>query len=120
MVAVKKGHRDAARAVARARTPELPITLRDETLADLVLATAPHGASREEQERVDTEIREDLTIRTWIDAVAPDLRGELARRVSGTNVRIEARDQDREEVKANQIEKEDANEAQAEAAIRRA
>lgn len=106
MLAVKRGDFDAARAIARERTPELPITLRDEALADLVLAVAPNGASRDEQERVDTEIREDLTIRTWIDAVAPELRDDLARRVSAKDVRVRTDEQ----VQRPLIDDEDADE----------
>lgn len=105
MLAVKSGDLEAARAIARERTPELPITLRDETLADLVLATAPEGASRDEQERVDSEIRDDLTIRTWIDAVAPALRDDLGRRVSAKGVRVEHRDErPRDESEIEEIE----------------
>jgi hypothetical protein len=86
--AVRRGDLDAARAIARERTPELPIPLRDETLADLVLATAPHGASRDEQERVDGDIRDDVTTRTWLETVAPGLCEDLARRVGATNMRV--------------------------------
>jgi hypothetical protein len=115
MLAVKRGDLDAARAIARERTPELPITLRDETLADLVLATAPHGASRDEQERVDAEMREDLSIRTWIDAVAPQLRDDLARRVGEVPVRVELRG----EMQADETAEEEVVEARsAEAALR--
>ena len=83
VAAVRRGDRDAARAVARERTGELPLPLRDELLADLVLATAPEGASREEQERVDAELRADRALAAWVDAIAPGLRDELARRVAG-------------------------------------
>lgn len=115
MLALKRGALDEARVIARERTPELPITLRDETLADLILATASHGASREEQERVDTEIREDLTIRTWIDAVAPELRADLARRVGEKLVRVDVPG----EVQAGEIEEEDEA-VSSDAALRRA
>lgn len=58
-------------------------------LADAVLlTTAPHGASRDEQERVDGEQRDDTIIRSWIDAVAPRLREDLGRRVAGRGVRV--------------------------------
>lgn len=66
-----------------------------------------HGASRDEQERVDGEIREDAIVRTWIDAVAPDLREDLARRVGAKHVRVEVpsyeedeRDEESEEAEA--------------------
>jgi hypothetical protein len=83
LAAVRRGDLETARAVARGVAPELPMSLRDEVLADLVLATAPDGSSREEQERLDAELRDDASLRTWIDAVAPGMRDELARRVAG-------------------------------------
>jgi hypothetical protein len=83
LAAVRRGDLETARAVARGVAPELPMSLRDEVLADLVLATAPDGSSREEQERLDAELRDDASLRTGIDAVAPGMRDELARRVAG-------------------------------------
>ena len=115
MLALKRGDLDDARVIARERTPELPITLRDETLADLILATAPHGASRDEQERIDTEIREDLTIRTWIEAVAPELRDDLGRRIGEKGARVDIG----EEVQTGEIEEEDEH-VSSDAALRRA
>jgi len=88
IAALRRGDLDSARSIARERTAELPISLRDEVLADLVLAVAPSGASREEQERVDAELRDDEMTRTWIDAVAPGLREDLARRVNAGGARI--------------------------------
>lgn len=117
MLAVRRGDLETARAVARERTPELPVTLRDEALADLVLAVAPSGASRDEQERVDTELREDMTVRSWIDTVAPDLREDLARRVSSKGVRIDVPDP----ANAGQLQEDETDEdLESEAAFRRA
>jgi len=86
-------------------------------LADLVLVTAPSGVSRDEQERVDTEIREDLTIRTWIDQVAHELRNELAARVSAKGARVAIR----EEIQGDESVDEEAEmEASPRAAFRQA
>lgn len=112
IAAVRRGDLDAARAVARERTGELPLPLRDEVLADLVLATAPHGASREEQERVDAELRADPPLAAWIDAIAPGLRDELARRVAGGAVRV-AQDA---QIQAHAIDRDEADDAAHEAA----
>lgn len=76
--AARAGDWAAAREVARERTAELPIPLRDDVLADLVLATEPGGLPREEREGLDAELRESDALRTWIDAVAPGLRDALA------------------------------------------
>lgn len=118
LLAIRGGDLEAARTIARERTPELPITLRDEALADLVLATAESGASRDEQERLDGELAEDMTTRSWIDAVAPDLRAELARRVSGKNVRIEAGGP-HAEIQADETDDETDEDGESQAAFRR-
>lgn len=90
LMAVRRGDLDAARAIARERTGELSIPLRDEVLGDLVLALTP-GAPREEGERVDADLRDDPLLQTWIDAVAPGARADLARRIaSGPRVDAEA------------------------------
>jgi tetratricopeptide (TPR) repeat protein len=75
--AVRAG--DVARAadVARGRTLDLALTIRDDTLADLVLA-AVDGASDDERARIEAELGDDGALRAWIDAVAPGLRGRVA------------------------------------------
>lgn len=115
IAAVRRGDLDAARTIARQRTGELPIPLRDEMLADLVLATAPQGASREEQERVDAELREGHMLSAWVDAIAPGLRDELARRVAGGGPRI-AQDAQDAQLQAHAMDGGEANFGASEAA----
>jgi hypothetical protein len=79
LLAVKSGDLDEARAIARERTVELPIPLRDEVLADLVLAVGPDGLAKDERERLAAELDADARLRAWIDAVAPGLRDRFAR-----------------------------------------
>lgn len=83
VAAVKSGDLVEARRVARQRTAELPIPLRDDLLADLVLAVGERGLPRSEMERLDGELRDDPVSRTWIEAVAPGLRTALEEEVHG-------------------------------------
>jgi hypothetical protein len=71
----------AAADIARSRTIDLPLSVRDDTLADLALVLAG-GASNDEIERVDSELRDDPKVRAWIDAIAPDARARLQERVA--------------------------------------
>jgi hypothetical protein len=81
MLAVQGGNLDAAAEVARARTPDLPLTIRDDMLADVVLA-ATTTVPREERERIAAELHDDDELRAWIDAVAPGLRERTPVRVA--------------------------------------
>lgn len=74
VAAVKSGDLEEARRVAMQRTAELPVPLRDDLLAELVLASGERGLPRAEMERLDAELRDDAISRTWVDAVAPGLR----------------------------------------------
>jgi hypothetical protein len=80
MRAVQSGDLDAAAEVARARTPDLPLTIRDDMLADVVLA-ATTTVAREERERIAAELHDDDELRAWIDAVAPGVRERTPVRV---------------------------------------
>jgi hypothetical protein len=71
--AVTLGDLDAAAEVALGRSLELPLSIRDDMLADLVLATT-RGASDQELERIDGEFRDDARLLAWIDRTAPALR----------------------------------------------
>ena len=73
MRSVRGGDREAACAMARARTAELPIPYREEMLADLVLASRGE-LGEEDLQRLEDELRDDEALRKWIDAVAPGLR----------------------------------------------
>jgi hypothetical protein len=81
MIAVRAGELDEAMVMARARTRDLPLSIRDDMLADVVLA-ATTTVPREERERIDSELRDDDELRAWMDAVAPGLRSRSAVRVA--------------------------------------
>jgi hypothetical protein len=71
--AVTRGDLGAATEVAAGRTLDLPLTIRDDMLADLVLTTT-RGVSEKETERIDAELRDDDSLAAWVDRVAPELR----------------------------------------------
>jgi hypothetical protein len=77
---------DLARAtrLARERTPELPLSARDEMLADLVLALSGGRLVEGEVERLSTELAEDDALAAWIDFMAPGAREQLAARRART------------------------------------
>jgi hypothetical protein len=77
IVALRSGRLDEARAVARERTLDLPLTVRDETLADALVATEERAP--EELARLERELREDGPLAAWMDRVAPDLVREVRR-----------------------------------------
>ena len=83
--AMRGGDRDAACAIARARTADLPLPYREDVLADLALASRG-DASDEDLARLDAELHDDAELRAWIDAVAPGLRD--GRRALGGRPRI--------------------------------
>lgn len=74
VAAVKGGDLVEARRMAMQRTAELPVPLRDDLLAELVLASSERGLPRAEMERLDAELRDDAASRAWVDAIAPGLR----------------------------------------------
>lgn len=63
-------------AVARTRTPALSLTIREDLLTDVVLATTG-TLPEDELRRIDAELQDDAQTRHWIDAVAPDLRARV-------------------------------------------
>ncbi len=71
---VRRGDLAGAARVAEASTDDLPLPLRDETLLDLVRATAgaePRGAG--EEQRLRDDLRVDRDLHDWIAAVAPEV-----------------------------------------------
>jgi len=76
VAAARAGNLDEAATIAHRRTLDLPLPLRDDTLADVVLA-ASEGASIDEFARITRELDDDDSVRTWIDAVAPHLRDRM-------------------------------------------
>jgi hypothetical protein len=73
--AMRGGDRDAACAIARSRTADLPLPYREDVLADLALASRGDVAD-EDVARLDAELHDDAELRAWIDAVAPGLRDQ--------------------------------------------
>jgi hypothetical protein len=71
--AMRSGDRDAACAIARSRTADLPLPYREDVLADLALASRG-DATDEDLTRLDAELDDDAELRGWIDCVAPGLR----------------------------------------------
>ncbi len=71
--AVRAGDLAKAADLARGRAPELPLSLRDDMLADLILA-ATSVVSKDERERINGELDDDAALRAWIDDVGPGLR----------------------------------------------
>jgi hypothetical protein len=77
MQAVRGGDIAVARSLARRRTPDLPLDLRDETLADAVVAIDERLP--EDAARLDRELKEDRDLSAWMDRVAPGVVEELRR-----------------------------------------
>ena len=65
-----------APAVARTRTLDMPLSLRDDVLTDVILA-ATDGVSQDELERIAGELRDDDALRAWIDRMTPGLRDRM-------------------------------------------
>lgn len=76
--ALRRSDTAAAAQLARERTPELPLSGRDETLADLVLALSGGRPIEGENERLSAELAEDVELSAWIDFMAPGARQKLA------------------------------------------
>jgi hypothetical protein len=75
--ALRAGDRDGAVRLSRERTLELPVSRRDEMLADIVLATSGGRRLDGEVERLLTELAEDQELSAWIDLMAPGIRNAL-------------------------------------------
>lgn len=86
VAAARAGDLSEAAEIARTRTLDLPLTFREETLADVVLAVTD-GTSHEEQERLEAELRDDPELCAWLDTVAGGLRDRL-RGVALTRVAV--------------------------------
>jgi hypothetical protein len=72
----RRGDLEGAAELLAATTDDLPLSHRDETLADLVRAVAwPDATGAGERERLKEELRVDPELRAWLQAVAlPVLR----------------------------------------------
>lgn len=102
--------RDLSRAgaVARTRTPELPLGLHEDVLADVVLALAQptrSEADQDERARVVSELDDDEELRRFVEAAMPGALAELRlprARVAGepleTATRDEAAEQETDDV----------------------
>ncbi|APR78147.1 Flagellar hook-length control protein FliK [Minicystis rosea] len=75
----RRGDLTAAARLAAARSEDLSLPLRDETLADLAIAAAhPEAVSAPEIERLKDVVRQDAELRTWLEAVAPRVLAAFA------------------------------------------
>ncbi len=71
---VRRDDLEGAARVADGHTDDLPLSLRDETLVDLVRALAhPEAAGAGEVERLKEELRLDPELRHWLEVVAPSV-----------------------------------------------
>jgi hypothetical protein len=74
------GDLEGAARIVEARKEDVPLPLRDETLADLVRVTArPETAGAGEAERLKEELRLDAGVRAWLEAAAPAVLASFAR-----------------------------------------
>jgi tetratricopeptide (TPR) repeat protein len=94
MLAVQRGDLAVARALARQRTPSLPLGRHSEVLADVLVVTGDASAAAVgEVERLATELREDQRLRDWLRAVWPGWEVELnsvtMRRRVGADAEVE-------------------------------
>jgi hypothetical protein len=81
IAAAHEGDLERAAAVARTRTPALPLTIREDLLTDVALAVT--GSLPEtELRRIAAELQNDTASRDWIDGVAPRLRREFDARAA--------------------------------------
>ncbi len=78
----------AAAVLARTRTPELPIAVRDEVLCDLLVLWSegrsggdPGATAEEERARLIAALEDDRELAAWVDALAPGLGADVARKV---------------------------------------
>ena len=82
--AIRRGDLSSARELARQRTPDLPLPLPVETLADALSATDEgHPEGCKEAPRILSDLATDASLRNWFDAVWPRgeaLLGQAARR----------------------------------------
>jgi hypothetical protein len=69
--ALRAGDLAAAHEIAARRTPDLPIELEEETLADLLVTTGDPSPMADEVARLDAELKEDAALRDWVCAVWP-------------------------------------------------
>lgn len=86
--AIRNNDLDTAAAVARERNAELPIPLRDELLADIMLALTNPGTPGEEVGRIERELHEDDVARQWVDTIAPSARALLQALSARGRVRV--------------------------------
>jgi hypothetical protein len=77
MQAVRASEIEHARALARGRTLDLPLDVRDETLADALVALEERVP--EELARLDRELRDDRELGAWMEQVAPAVVEDLRR-----------------------------------------
>jgi hypothetical protein len=83
--AMRGGERNAACAIARSRTADLPLPYREDVLADLALVSRGE-ATEEDLARLAAELHDDGELCAWLDAVAPGLRDDRALVAAGARL----------------------------------
>jgi hypothetical protein len=88
-IALKKSPADVREilAAARERASEMPLTLRDETLADAIELAYGESAGEEEIARVADDLANE-ELGAWVDALAPNLRGRINAMRGTPHVRV--------------------------------
>jgi hypothetical protein len=76
--AVRRGDFGAAAELARSRTPEMPIDLRIDLLADVALMESGDPIGKEERERITTELRSMPDVNSWVEQLVGDRRVRVA------------------------------------------
>lgn len=71
--AVRRRDLVAAAAIALSRTPEMPLDLKIDLLADAALAASGEPMSAGERERIATELRAMPEVNAWVSQIAGDL-----------------------------------------------
>ncbi len=78
MQAVRRNELAKARELAKTRTPDLPLSARDELLADVLTVTSGELIAEGEIERIRAELRADASLRAWLSNVYPAGEPSLA------------------------------------------
>ncbi len=87
--AMRGGDRNAACAIARSRTADLPLPYREDVLAELALVSRAE-ATEDDLARLAAELQDDSELCAWLDAVAPGLRDDRALVAAGARLAAKA------------------------------
>jgi len=79
LAATAQGRLDEAAAMARSRPVDLPLTMDEELLCDLLRVHAGDPLPEGERERIEADVRDDPRAARFLDRVAPTLRSAALR-----------------------------------------